>query len=324
MSLITETAIANKALQRVGADEIADGEIWTEISRNAKEIRKTYDISRRFELRRNVWRFAIRTQILRSLDTDTRRVTFPDWADDDDYVMNDVVVADGQIWMAKKDMNAPSADPADHDFTSWGNYFGNLVAHEWDEDTTYMSGELVYVAAQVYISLQNTNTDNLVSDTDFWQPLAGTLSSVSFIYPIGAGPSSNTQTRNVFMLPYGYLREAPQDPKAGAMTPLGAPTNLLYSDWYYESDYFTSVMVGPIPYRFVADIEDPAAWDPMFVSGFSCALALEVCEPLTQSTAKMGQVGNQYIKFMTEARTVNGIEQGPVEQPLDSYLSCRF
>lgn len=324
MSMITETQVANKALQRVGADAIDDGVLWTENSRNAKEIRKTYDISRRTELRRNVWRFSIRTQILRPVDTDTKRVTFAAWSVVTAYVTNDVVLADGQLWMAQQD--TMGTDPADHDFTVWSNYFGNTIAHPWDADTTWMAGELVYVGSDTYISLQNDNTDNLVSDTAFWQPFTTmpTLSAAKFIYPIGAGPASNTQTRNVYMLPYGFVREAPQSPRQGSQLSLGAPSGLSYTDWYYESSYFTTTTVGPIPYRFAADIEDPAAWDPMFVDGFSCRLALDVCEVLTQSTAKLGAIGSAYLKFMSEARQVNGIEIGPVEPPEDLYITVRL
>lgn len=334
MSIITETQVANKALQRLGADEIGlvnpAETLWTEISRNAKEIRKTYDITRRFELRRNCWGFSIRTQVLRPIDTSTKRVTFPLFVaaatPGGDYAANAIVQDSGGIlWIAPNALVGPATNPILHDFSKWDNYFGNTVAHAYVAATTYMAGELVWVASQVYISLQNNSTGQTpATSPTYWQPIAGTLSTISFIYPIGAGPSSNTQTRNVYMLPYGCMRDAPQDPKAGSILGLGAPSNLPYNDWLFESNYFTSTTVGPIAFRFVADIQNPAAWDAMFVNGFACALALEVCEPITQSTAKMGQIGNAYLKFMSEARMVNGIQQGAVEQPLDSYIACRF
>lgn len=331
MSILTETMVANKALQRVGADEIGLGggsdTLWTEVSRNAKEVRKTYDITRRFELRRNQWRFSIRTQVLRAIDDDTKTIVFPAWDNETDYVLNDVVQAsDGTLWMAKQAMDAPSTDPLDHDFSKWGNYFGSMVSHAYDSDTSYMAGEIVVSSTVVYISLQNNNEDNTpVSSASYWSPLTDAdVEDFAFIYPIGAGPESDTQTRNVYRLPYGFLREAPQSPKQGSYTSMGSPTNSPYTDWQFESNYFTSVSIGPIAFRFTADIEDPDEWDPMFVQGFSCAIALEICEPLTQSTTKLGAIGNAYLKFMSEARLVNGIETGPVEPPLDDYLACRY
>ena len=43
------------------------------------------------------------------------------------------------------------------------------------------------------------------------------------IYPVGAGPSSQMGSRYIFRLPSGFLRPAPQDPKAGSWSALGAP-----------------------------------------------------------------------------------------------------
>jgi hypothetical protein len=53
-------------------------------------------------------------------------------------------------------------------------------------------------------------------------------------------------------------------------------------------------------------------------------IGLEVCERLTQSTAKLSNIGAAYKVFMTEARTVNGIETGAEEPPEDDWLTCRI
>jgi hypothetical protein len=49
-----------------------------------------------------------------------------------------------------------------------------------------------------------------------------------------------------------------------------------------------------------------------------------VCEPLTQSSAKLGTIAKMYDTFMTEARIVNGIETGAEEPPEDDYVTCRL
>jgi hypothetical protein len=51
---------------------------------------------------------------------------------------------------------------------------------------------------------------------------------------------------------------------------------------------------------------------------------MELCEPLTQSAAKLQAIEGEYKTFMAEARAVNGIEIGPVEQPLDDLLQVRY
>lgn len=157
-----------------------------------------------------------------------------------------------------------------------------------------------------------------------WRVLAATIKNLSFSYPIGSGPCSQTTTRNVFRLPCGYLREAPQDPKAGSNSYLGAPTGLAYNDWLFEGDYLVSSETGVIVFRFVADVTDVSAMDDMFCEGLACRIATAICETITQSGAKLQTIASSYKLFMGEARTVNAIEEGSEEPPIDDYLACRY
>jgi hypothetical protein len=100
-------------------------------------------------------------------------------------------------------------------------------------------------------------------------------------YPIGAGPRRQTTTRNIFRLPSGYLREAPQDPKQGVASYLGMPSGLPQDDWVFEGDYITTMDSEVIILRFVADIQDVTLMDPMFCEGLGARIGLEVVEPLT-------------------------------------------
>ncbi len=156
-----------------------------------------------------------------------------------------------------------------------------------------------------------------------WRVLDATIKKLSFVYPVGSGPSTQTSTRNVFRLPSGFLREAPQDPKAGSVSYLGAPSGGVYSDWNYEGDFIVSSCVSAIIIRFVADITKVAAMDDMFCEGLACRIATAICEPITQSGSKLQTIASAYKLFMGEARTVNAIETGSVEPPLDDYIACR-
>lgn len=370
--MTTETEIANLALQKCGADAIASGALWSEDSKNALEIRKCYHHLRRSELRRNVWRFSIRTEILRPRNDDTRLIVFPTWDALVAYAINNVVVrSDGQLWMAIS--TGINHDPDARTFTYWTNYTGTDWVTLYDVLVSFMSGEIVYETGtnKIFMSVQNNNVGELLTDTDWWLPLdaaaysgattyalgdrvlsagityvsiqaantghtpassptwwtvtgAPAIFETAFIYPIGAGPSSSTATRNVFRLPNNFMREAPQAPKQGSYLPLGAPAGLPYSDWQFEGNYFTSQMAGPIAFRFAADISDPNAMDPMFIDGFSNRVGFTVVETLTQSDTKKKILAGEYNKFMSEARTVNGIETGAVEPPEDSYISLRY
>jgi hypothetical protein len=379
VSSITETTVANRALQHLGAKRISTV-LRTDPSQNAAAIRACYDTLRRAELRRNVWRFSIRVNALRAVDLDTMLVTWPAWSNITAYAINDIVTgSDGQSYISKAASNTANDPTLTIGGTSWSLYFGTNTAQQyvaawssaytysknqnvlgsngsfytslvgsninnnpvsspsdWAISTTvtvgtsYYAGELVYTLTSplvVYISLVNGNTVTPIGDTTgSWQTftVAPTIAVYNFIYPIGAGPGSNDFTRNVFMLPNGFLREAPQAPKAGVDPFLGAPSGLANTDWEYQDDFLTSFCPGPIVFRFCADVSDPTQFDPMFVEGFAGRLGAETCEEITQSDDKLQRCETIYSKFMGEARTVNGIETGPVAWPVDEYLAVRL
>ncbi len=81
--------------------------------------------------------------------------------------------------------------------------------------------------------------------------------------------------------------------------------------------------VGPIMLRFVADMVDVTRMHAMFCEGLGARLALEVCETLTQSSAKVATIAKEYQTFMSEARLVNAIEIGAEEPPEDDWVTCR-
>lgn len=155
-----------------------------------------------------------------------------------------------------------------------------------------------------------------------WLQVPAQLTKWDPFYPIGSGPSTQSTTKNLFQLPANFLREAPQDPRAGSTSYLGAFWGLAYPDNMYENGFIVSPQVDPSIYVFVSDYGGPFL-DPMFAEGLALRVALEACEPLTQSADKAKVIASKLEKFMGEARTVAGIEQGPVEPPVDDYLACR-
>jgi hypothetical protein len=258
------------------------------------------------------------------------------------YFKNEVVTYSSVAYMSRIDLNL--------------NNQPDLTPADWASGTTYAAGNTVTGSdGIIYSSIGSGNlghdptldtgiywTDTGVQapwTTDFvggtgslkWLQVGGAefpsgvgLTTLNLIYPIGTGPSTHSLTRNVYKMPAGFLREASQNPKAGVTTFLGGPTGILYNDWVHENGYLLSSEVGPIAYRFVADITDVTKMDAMFCEGLAARVALEVCEMLTQSTSKLGAIAKMYDVFMTEARAVNAIEQGAEQPPDDDYVTCRL
>jgi hypothetical protein len=401
MALVYPTDICNRALSKLGANLIASGALLTEVSRNAGIMRAAYDIVRRTELRRNVWKFSVKKCVLYAYMTPSNivnaqsnvggvseTVTWGTWASGTTYAQSDVVLgSDGQVYNSRKGTNLGNDPTLPTSFPYWELYFGAKIAQEfvatWQSTYTYAkgnntigsdgasyislvdantnnnpvgdggvhwgagqaqatdtlngsyyAGDLVYVGGTLYRSLVNSNTVDPSTNVDqttqttytnAWLTMttAPTLAPLNFIYPIGTGPVCEMSTNNVFQLPHGHMRPAPQAPRQGATQFLGAPSSLPYTDWEYDDDYITSSQVGPVIYRFAADVQDTTKFDPLFVEGLAARLAYETCEAVTQSTAKQSEMAGDYAKFMGEARTVNGIEQGPTEAPEDNYIQCR-
>lgn len=150
------------------------------------------------------------------------------------------------------------------------------------------------------------------------------LSTIDLVYPLGVGPSTEASSRNIFRLPAGFLREAPQDPKAGSTSWLGAPSGQWYNDWTKWGNYIVSQQSDPIVYTFVADVADVSTADDMWCAGMAYRVALATVTILTESQATKQSIAQEYQKFMGEARIVGGIDTGPTEPPEDDYVIARL
>ena len=153
-----------------------------------------------------------------------------------------------------------------------------------------------------------------------WQLIYATLSPIVFSYPIGAGPARDIETANVFRLPANWLRESPADPHRGQEPILGGPSGNLADDWTYEGDYIVSSQTWPILLRFVADIQDVTMMDAMFCEALAISLAVET----GSAVGSVENVAPKYQLLVQDARTVDAIEQGPIEQTEDEYIRCRI
>ena len=256
----------------------------------------------------------------------SQKIVFDDWSSLTTYAAYKIVQAtDGYLYMSVVASNLNHDPTTDYAGAYWQLYYGNYVATAYDEDTTYNIGELVFDLANVvyYSTIQGNENDP--STGTGWVAQSGTVSPIVIPWPAGTGPAVQTATRNVFVLPYGFLREAPQDPRAGDVSTLGFPSNLPRNDWVIEGDYLISQVADPIMFRFAADITLVSKFDALFCEGLATRIAYEVCETLTNSNTKIQAIGGAYKVWMgTDARTVNGIETGTVQPPLDDFIACRY
>ncbi len=191
---------------------------------------------------------------------------------------------------------------------------------------TYSAGELTSFNDTVYLSLRSQNQDT--PPTPNWVNVGGSTASLQVLYPIGTGPARDLTTRNYFRLPHGFLRRAPQDPKAGLNPYLGAPRDAPADDWLLENDYIVTSETGPLMLRYVADVIDVPDMDAMYCEMLSARMAEET-GPILVANEKLlpillQNVRQHYTGEREKAITVNGIEVGTDGPPEDDYITCRY
>lgn len=429
----TPVDIANRALQHCGANRIDPMQGFADPGKNSRETSFAYGKVRRAELRRNVWRFATKTAVLRAIDTTTMLLTASLWSAGTTYFVGSIVSDEqNNLWISRVPNNLGN-DPQNS--LTWEPYFGPLSVSLFDSGASYFAGELAYTAAgdgtnRVYLSRVNGNSDDPATATawdatstyfknqvvtyssvaymslidlntnnqpnlapalfniattyaagdkvgasdgvvyqstgngnvgndpttdggvnwtntgvlnpwttsfvggigsDKWLQIGGAefpmgagITPFNVVYPIGAGPSSQANFRNVYRLPSGYLRKAKQNPNAYPVSWLGGPSGTIYGDWTFEGDFLITIDTGPVPFRFVADLTDVTKMDDMFCEALAARLAMEVCEQITQSSTKLGNIAKVYDEWVSQARAVNGIETGADDPPDDVYVTVRY
>jgi hypothetical protein len=158
----------------------------------------------------------------------------------------------------------------------------------------------------------------------FWLEMDGTLNAVQILYPLGTGPTWQTETRNIFRLPYGFIRQVPTDPKSDLQPPVGGPAYHAESDALIEGQWMVSAYPGPMLMRFVADVIDVPSMDPLFCMYLAAFCAYQTCEAITQKSDKLAEAKMAMKEARGDAVTINGIETGTVDPDEDEYILARL
>jgi hypothetical protein len=95
-------------------------------------------------------------------------------------------------------------------------------------------------------------------------------------------------------------------------------------DWRIEGSDVGTVIItadaSPLQIRYVAMLDDPNLYDALFRESFAASLAKATCYEITQSTAKLQNVGAAYDAAIAEATRIGSIEEPAQEFPEDSWI----
>jgi len=76
--------------------------------------------------------------------------------------------------------------------------------------------------------------------------------------------------------------------------------------------------------RYIYKVTDPNQYDSMFVDVVATRLAIELCEPLTQSNTKKNELIKDLDAALTNAKRVDGQENPPVSFAEDDWITARL
>jgi hypothetical protein len=116
---------------------------------------------------------------------------------------------------------------------------------------------------------------------------------------------------NRYSLPNDFLRLI-RDDESGANV-----------DWRIEGLYILTGDAAPLKIKYIARIEDPNFYDPLFAEAFAGRLAMECAKEITDSTSDKESVKDDYKTDIAEARRVGAIEKAAQEFPEDPWLAAR-
>lgn len=118
---------------------------------------------------------------------------------------------------------------------------------------------------------------------------------------------------NAFQLPSDFVRLAAPDPEV----------NYPDLDWKIEGQTIVTDDSAPLEIRYIYDVIDPNLFDALFREALSAALAVELCEKLTQSNTKKQALLQEYALAIREARRIHALERPPRSDALCTWITVR-
>lgn len=95
-------------------------------------------------------------------------------------------------------------------------------------------------------------------------------------------------------------------------------------DWVLEGRKILTNDGSTIYLRYIRDVEDTAQWDSSFYNVVCAALALDICERLTQSNQKKQLLTQDYEEALRRAKRVDAFETGPEDPVDDNWWLARY
>jgi hypothetical protein len=160
-----------------------------------------------------------------------------------------------------------------------------------------------------------------------WVQLDATLQGLNIIYPLGVGPCTDSSTRNIYKLPNGYLKHAPDQTDPNVITRVMSFMSAAPTDAQFENGYMVTSEIQSVMLRFIADMTDVTKMDDLFCEALAARIARDI-HPAIVEKSEQGKVLMRtraaYKEAIADARSNDAVERGASAQPQSPYLTVRF
>lgn len=318
-------SIANRALQKCGSTARVDGssseDTFTPSSKAATEMSTVFTAIKYAELRTNRWKFAItRAKVENDVEVGvagTQASFVSQLADLVAAIAAAQAIGTGNASAEVLVING-AADAFDATITT-----AQLLGYT-DEVATVVTDLValhVLIDAAIAIGTGNASVQIDAIDTYVTATFGPAVTAIDLDPDdvdsqgaIDAGFKPLFGRTFQYSLPVGWLKDAQIDPQV-PMPP---------TDYLYEGTKILTEDPGPIYLRYIISSVEPDLFDPLFDEALACRIALELCEPLTQSNSKKDSLSAEYLLHVSTARRTNAIELGPTTPAIDDWELVRY
>lgn len=94
--------------------------------------------------------------------------------------------------------------------------------------------------------------------------------------------------------------------------------------WQVEAGAINADYTGALKIRYLADIQEPAQFDPLFVKAFALRIACAIGNRIAGSMFKEELNWEKYRAALAEARRVDAMENPPINAAESSWIESRW
>jgi hypothetical protein len=120
---------------------------------------------------------------------------------------------------------------------------------------------------------------------------------------------------------WAYQYQLPQDPYCLRVLQINEDRR---ARWSVEGRKLLCDVAGPLKLKFIRRVEDVAQWDAMLVQAVGLFLAHSITQRLDENRGKQDALWDKYVKYMREARSIDGQEGTPPDPDESDFELARY